>query len=298
MAYAGWTRYDVSGCPQRELISVSAKLMTKEPSVFWLITTKQNEDMASRYEIEDEVHLEAQQFLADSNLIELYDNGQIKYQIQCSKEITLNRLPEPALAFKNTTSLPSNRKVQLMSLSLEPVRVYSSQGIELAKLQHRGERSELQLPLDQYILSNSRFAAWSDSQDSDTASEWEGVRVDFKFNKKGKRYFEVRNKENTESYVIELSDPDLIRKAEQAIANNKKYLVVAEITSGHGHFNQDLSQKNHPAWSWHPSRVLDINDFASIECDGSPSLVERFLKTKLQNPKICFWNYYISRPLN
>lgn len=113
--------------------------------------------------------------------------------------------------------------------------------------------------------------------------------------------FVLANGDRSQSFVVEISDPELIRQAREQIRSPGDFrarILIGEIGTGSGGVNQDLDARYSASWSWHVSRVLTFAEFASIACDGSPEFVEDFLLAWLgSRSPICFWNYRIIREL-
>lgn len=114
--------------------------------------------------------------------------------------------------------------------------------------------------------------------------------------------FEVSNATRSESFVIEISDPKLIASARAQIQDPAAFvprLLVAQISEGSANLNRDLSSTFLAPWSWHIQRVIRFADFASIDCDGGPSLVEKTFPwwQESKGGLICFWGYRVIREL-
>ena len=75
-------------------------------------------------------------------------------------------------------------------------------------------------------------------------------------------------------------------------------IVVAGIELGNGGFNRALLAKDKVPYSWSVYRVDAFADFAHIDCDGSPELVEERIAQRLsEGGRICFWRYRVVREL-
>ena len=59
---------------------------------------------------------------------------------------------------------------------------------------------------------------------------------------------------HNDSYVIPLTDPDLIAQAHELISTHNK-IVVARIAAGKDGVNRDYKDVLHPEWSWHVTEV-------------------------------------------
>lgn len=117
----------------------------------------------------------------------------------------------------------------------------------------------------------------------------------------GKVYFLVSTKSTPalESFVIAMDDPKMINTAREQIRNPAlEKIVVAGIELGHGNYNRSFSAKDRSPYSWSVHRVDAFADFAHIDCDGSPDLIEERLYQKLnEGGRICFWRYRVTREL-
>ena len=114
-------------------------------------------------------------------------------------------------------------------------------------------------------------------------------------------YFLLSNAAGTESFVLPLSDPDLTAQAREIVAGQKPKILIAEIESTPASSeNRNLVAEDRAPWSWHVRKTLNFTDVASIDCSGSPSLVEERLAAWLKhpNPRICFWSYFLKREIS
>lgn len=114
-------------------------------------------------------------------------------------------------------------------------------------------------------------------------------------------YFLVSTKsKNAESFVIGLKDPEKIATAREQIQNPLlEKIIVGGVQLGHGNTNRSFSQKNKAPYSWSVFRVDAFADFAHIDCDGSPDLVEERLLQRLnEGGRICFWRYRVIKELS
>ncbi|QDK37681.1 hypothetical protein [Bdellovibrio sp. NC01] len=117
-----------------------------------------------------------------------------------------------------------------------------------------------------------------------------------------KTYFLVstRDKNPTGAFVIALDQTEQIATAREQIAHPElEKIVVATIALGSGGFNRSFTAKDKSPYSWSVAQVDNFADFAHIDCDGSPDLVEERLNRKLnEDARICFWRYRIIRELS
>ena len=102
------------------------------------------------------------------------------------------------------------------------------------------------------------------------------------------------------SFVVEISDPDLINQAREQIQNPNgpgPKIMIAQIATGSGQINQNLKDRLHGSWSWHVDKVLKFADLALQSCDGTPEFVEQYLVSWMTSPVICFWSFRITKEL-
>lgn len=119
--------------------------------------------------------------------------------------------------------------------------------------------------------------------------------------KMGDARFVLANPAKTQSFVVELTDPDMIRQAREQIQSPDDFrarILFAEIGPTPNQTNQDLSNWGRGSWSWHVSRPIKFGELASQACDGSPEFIEDFLAAWLKSGSIiCFWNYKVVQEL-
>ncbi len=115
-----------------------------------------------------------------------------------------------------------------------------------------------------------------------------------------KTYFRMSNKDLSQSYVVGLTDPKMIRQAREQIQQPIDQgpwiprILVAEIDFGSQQENRDFSKPGAPLWSWGIKRVFNFAQLAHQDCDGSPEMIEELLNPwKEFGGVICFWNYRV-----
>jgi hypothetical protein len=117
-----------------------------------------------------------------------------------------------------------------------------------------------------------------------------------------KTYFLVSTKtaHPDEGFVIALSDEKMIATAREQIQNPQlEKIVVGGIELGNGGFNRAFMGKDRSPYSWSVNRVDAFADFAYIDCDGSPNLVEERLSQRMaEGGRVCFWSYRVVRELS
>lgn len=116
------------------------------------------------------------------------------------------------------------------------------------------------------------------------------------------KYFRLTNKSASQSYIVSLTDPDLIAQARKQIENPKAFLpriLIGKVSFGHGNFNRDFSNPSKAPWSWHIREVYRFAELASQECDGNPQMLEETLGAWVAaSGTICFWSYRIVEEMN
>ena len=114
--------------------------------------------------------------------------------------------------------------------------------------------------------------------------------------------FELANSAGNQSFIIELTDASLIAASRRQIAQPKsrqQRMLVARVERGSAGLNFDSRGLWQAPWSWHVAEVYRFADFGSIDCDGSPQMMEQTLEGWLEarNGLICFWDYKIKAEL-
>lgn len=117
-----------------------------------------------------------------------------------------------------------------------------------------------------------------------------------------KKYFLASTKYPPfESFVFALSEDRLIVQARQQLADpSLEKIIVGYIQLGHQNTNRDFHSPGAAPYSWSVEEVTSFADFAHIDCDGSPRLVEERIFERLdqKNSHICFWSYRVVRELS
>ncbi|WP_413574592.1 hypothetical protein ACLVWU_10215 [Bdellovibrio sp. HCB290] len=117
-----------------------------------------------------------------------------------------------------------------------------------------------------------------------------------------KKYFLISTKGPSEngSFVIAMDDEEVISTAREQIRNPElEKIVVARIAIGTGlGINRNFQSRDKSPYSWTVTHVDSFGDFAHLDCDGSPDLVEERLQQRLsEGGRICFWRYRVVREL-
>lgn len=116
----------------------------------------------------------------------------------------------------------------------------------------------------------------------------------------GAHYFLVGPRSSgTDSFVVNIKNPELVEKARQLIKNpSMEKIVLGRIQKDHGGHNRNFGTSSSSFWSWSVSDVTGFGDFGSTSCNGHPQMVEDRVDAWMENPgQICFWSYRIKREL-
>lgn len=116
-----------------------------------------------------------------------------------------------------------------------------------------------------------------------------------------KTYFLLSNPSRQQSFVVGMTDTELIKQARYQIENPSEKqgpwlprILVAEIDYTSNQENRDLIRPGAPLWSWHISTVFNFAHLGHQDCDGSPEMIEELLMPWNQGKKtICFWSYEV-----
>ena len=106
---------------------------------------------------------------------------------------------------------------------------------------------------------------------------------------------------HNDSYILPLTDPDHIARAEAMLAGREpSQIVVARIARGSGdgdHLNRNLAAADRAPWSWHVAAFVGFADITAEILDGWPGYVEEHLDEWLAatDATIGFWSYRIRR---
>ncbi len=113
-------------------------------------------------------------------------------------------------------------------------------------------------------------------------------------------YFLVNSKNSgDDSYVVKITDPQLIEKARfYAQHPETEKIVFATVQKDHQDYNRNMSLKTKPLWSWSATEVTGFGDFGSTSCNGQPQELEDRVDKWIDGiGRICFWSYRIKKEL-
>lgn len=113
-------------------------------------------------------------------------------------------------------------------------------------------------------------------------------------------YFLVSQASGHESFIIHLTDAVQILRAREIIQKKLAKMVVGIIGPNAQEHNRNFSEKVKTPWSWNIQKVLNFSDFASIDCNQSPSQIEESRDAILSSEReglICFWGFFPVREL-
>lgn len=110
------------------------------------------------------------------------------------------------------------------------------------------------------------------------------------------KLFLVSNPEKTQSYLINITDDELINQAREQIKNPKSLrarILIAKVQMGHQGYNYNTNSTYKHSWSWN-MELIRFAEVASQSCDGYPEFIEEYLVPYIDSEQTtCFWNYKI-----
>lgn len=113
--------------------------------------------------------------------------------------------------------------------------------------------------------------------------------------------FVLSNPDKTQSFVVEIKDPELIRQAREQIQfpnELRPRVLIGKISATPNQTNQNLASPLRGSWSWHVSDVIRFAGFGAQWCDGYPEYIEEYLAGFLKSEtQICFWSYQVTEEL-
>lgn len=138
------------------------------------------------------------------------------------------------------------------------------------------------------------FVSWTKK---DSFLVWEPVQDNTPLKDPEHTLFLAVDSSARESFVVPISDPELIAKARQQIQQPNEHLdtiIIGEPTWSAGISNRNLVSPFQASWSWELKTVYGFSSVASDSCNGTPSILEDFLPLWLgSNRLICFRDYRI-----
>lgn len=111
-------------------------------------------------------------------------------------------------------------------------------------------------------------------------------------------YFLLANQEASQSFVVKISDPNLVKTARDLISQGSYKLLFADIEYGARSENRSLLSSESSPFSWKVGKVYGFNDFGHISCDASPQVVEEQIYDWLSKKRICFWGFHLKKELS
>lgn len=313
--------YAPAFCEPSEL-TLTAINKTTQPQRLWTQVRIADEIQEDFHDIaaKSELKIAGASFLHEKTGFSLktWDKNSLQITATCdnSSSITLNDFTSPHVSHKLPAPVKTV-KIYLLNLFLNanPVKLkaFNRLGFLLEEKQLTLEKYydtttlKWTLPDDlghieiegQERLHSFLFYAASDGSEKNApvlAKKTVSFQVDT-----SKTYFLVSTKtaRPDESFVIALTDPQMIATAREQIKNKSlEKIVVAGIELGNGGFNRAFSSRDKSPYSWSVYRVDAFADFAHIDCDGSPDQTEERLLQKLnEGGRICFWRYRVTQEL-
>ncbi|MEK2688614.1 BP74-related protein [Bdellovibrio sp. GT3] len=317
-ALAAETFYVPGFCP-REDIKILVQNKSQEPEKWWT-QVHMNGGVKERYqeiEAHSEMKIAGSAFLSDDRGFSLKaaTAGALKFTAICEEQkILLSSVTSPQV----THYLPAGQtsvKMSLLNLYLKSIDVtlksYDLAGVQLeekslristhydtANLKWSFNRSVARIEIASSGRLHSEVFYGDDlKQSPPLALTPIPLEVDA-----GKKYFMISTKSPSEngSYVIGLDDSETIATAREQIQNpDLEKIVVARIALSPGlSVNRNFQARDKSPYSWNVTHVDSFGDFAHLDCDGNPDLVEERLQQRLsEGGRICFWRYRVVREL-
>ncbi len=264
--------------------------------------------------------ISGEEFLKIRQAFSIKTNTDSKLQVilQCAhqNEITLGTFTTPQITHQFSTPTQS-LKIHLLNLFLKSnavtLRALDSNNRVIAEksltLQNYYDTESLKWILPQpatrlEIHGADRLHSEVLYESRDVEIQSAGVslkNVAFPVNA-AKTYFLVSTKGNNPSaaFVVALDDQQKIATAREQITYPElDKIVVARVSLGSDNTNRAFLSTDKSPYSWNVSDVDAFADFANIDCDGSPDLVEERLERKLlEGGRICFWRYRVTKELS
>jgi hypothetical protein len=114
-------------------------------------------------------------------------------------------------------------------------------------------------------------------------------------------FFLLTNSQKNQSYVVNITNPELVTEARDQIQNPNSIsgrILIGQVGKNSGGFNRDFNDTKKTPWTWHVDTVLHFAELASQDCDGSPEMLEEMALPWIENSGvICFWNYKVTKEL-
>lgn len=114
-------------------------------------------------------------------------------------------------------------------------------------------------------------------------------------------FFLLTNSQKNQSYVVNITNPELVTEARDQIQNplsTSGRILIGQVGKNSGGFNRDFNDTKKTPWTWHVDTVLHFAELASQDCDGSPEMLEEMALPWIENSGvICFWNYKVTKEL-
>lgn len=115
-------------------------------------------------------------------------------------------------------------------------------------------------------------------------------------------FFLLSNGPKNQSYVVNLTDPQMIAQAQDQIKNPTApggRILMAQIGKNSGGVNRNFNDPKKTPWSWHVDKALHFAELGAQDCDGSPEMIEELIAPYMaNNGTICFWSYRIIKELS
>lgn len=238
-------------------------------------------------------------FISEFNQIEIYtkkDSQLIKVPSGRSRKLTLLDSSSQAVSVTNMSVLNQSGSMQISreNNQTETIRFYLKKSETLSFQIKNCE------PCDIQIQGELAISARSIDHKRVSFFEPEAEEIYKKSSVQSARFL-LTNPNASQSFVVELTDPLLIQQAREQIKHPtdlRARILIAQISTGHGEVNQNLTDSMRGSWSWHITNAIKFAEMASSSCEASPDYVEDFLEPWLNSQRpICFWNYRVIQEL-
>lgn len=238
-------------------------------------------------------------FVSEYNQIEIYtkkDSQLIKVPAGRSRKLNLLDLTSQAVSVTNLSALNQSGAMQILreNSPTETIRFYLKKSETLSFQIKNCE------PCDIHIQGELAISARSIDHKRVSFFEPEAEEIYKKSSIQSVRFL-MTNPNASQSFVVELTDPTLIWQAREQIKHPtdlRARILIAQISTGHGEVNQNLTDSMRGSWSWHVTNAIKFAEMASSSCEASPDYVEDFLDPWINSQRpICFWNYRVIQEL-
>lgn len=210
---------------------------------------------------------------------------------------------QAGLSFKFKSMTSDIRKIHILNLNSEPqtVEILLDNKISIKKITSNYYDTisfEISDSQNIEIKSSGRISVISEDSSGYIAAEKQTLTFTENELPKQGHFFLVSSDSLQDSFVVHLTNEELIKEAQQAAKMKSSKILVADIISNLQIWNRAFTGNNSTPWSWSVEKVHSFSDIAHISCDGSASLVEERLLSWLIFGRICFWKSHVIKELS